>query len=102
MWAVSYMNQGSAREWRDDYLEDAKEGNYRYDTLRAFLDTVQEEFRDPDRRSTKIYKLCTIMQGDKTADEHVQSFKKAACGSGYSSYTLMEEFKCSLNVRLRE
>ena len=102
MWAVSYMNRGSACEWRDDYLEDAKEGNYRYDTLQAFLNTVQEEFGDPDRRLTKIYKLRTIMQGDKTADEHVQSFKKAARGSGYSGYALMEEFKCSLNARLRE
>ena len=102
MWATSYMNQGSACKWRDDYLEDAKEGNYHYDTLQAFFDTIQEEFGDPDRRSTKIYKLCTIMQGDKTADEHVQSFKKAARGSGYSGYTLMEEFKCSLNMRLRE
>ena len=28
MWAVLYMNQGSAHKWCDDYLEDAKEGNY--------------------------------------------------------------------------
>ena len=35
-------------------------------------------------------------------DEHVQSFKKAACRSGYSGYALMEEFKRSLNTRLRE
>ena len=61
--------------------------------MQAFFDAVQEEFRDPDWQSTKIYKLHTIMQGDKTVDEHVQSFKKAACRSGYSSYTLMEEFK---------
>ena len=27
-WAVLYMNQGLACEWHDDYLEDAKEGNY--------------------------------------------------------------------------
>ena len=63
---------------------------------------VQEGFRDPDRRSTKIYKLHTIAQGDKTVDKHVQSFKKAACGLGYSGYTLVEEFKHSLNTQLRE
>ena len=102
MWAILYMNQGSAHKWRDDYLEDAKEGNYCFDTLQAFFDAVQEEFGDPDRRSTKNYKLCTIVQGGKMADEHVQSFKKAARGSGYSSYALMEEFKRSLNVWLRE
>ena len=69
---------------------------------RPFFEAVQEEFGDPDRRSTKIYKLRTIMQGDKTADEHVQSFKKAVHGLGYSGYALMEEFKCSLNAQLRE
>ena len=42
------------------------------------------------------------MQRDKTVDEHVQSFKKAACRLGYSSYTLVEEFKCLLNMWLRE
>ena len=75
-----------------------QEGNYCLETLQAFFEAVQEEFGDPDRQSTKIYKLCMIMQGDKTVDEHVQSFKKAACGSGYSGYTLVEEFKQSLNT----
>ena len=83
-------------------MEDAKEGNYRFDMLQAFFDAVQEEFGDPDRQSTKIYKLHTIVQGDKTVDKHVQSFKKAACGLGYSSYALVEEFKCSLYAWLRE
>ena len=50
----------------------------------------------------KIYKLRTIAQGTKTVDEHVQSFKKVARGSGYSSYALIEEFKRSLDARLRE
>ena len=102
MWAISYINQGSAREWHDDYLEDAKGGNYRFETLQAFFNAVQEEFGDPDRQSTKTYKLHTIVQGDRTADEHVQHFKKAACGSGYSGYALVEEFKCLLNAQLRE
>ena len=57
MWAISYMNQKSACEWHDDYLEDAKEGNYHFDILQAFFEAVQEEFGDPDRWSTKIYKL---------------------------------------------
>ena len=70
--------------------------------VQDLFDAIQEEFSDPDRQSTKNYKLCTITQGDKTANEHVQSFKKAACGSGYSGYALVEEFKCSLNAQLRK
>ena len=102
MWAISYINQGSACEWCNNYLEDAKEGNYHFNSLQAFFKAVQEEFGDPDRQSTKIYKLHMIAQGDKTVDKHVQSFKKAACGSGYSSYALVEEFKQLLNMQLRE
>ena len=101
MWAILYMNQGLVHEWHDVYLED-KEGNYHFDMLQAFFEAVQEKFGDPDRWSTKIYKLCMITQGDKMVDEHVQSFKKAACRSGYSGYTLVEEFKHSLNAQLRE
>ena len=33
MWAASYMKEGSACEWRDDFLEDAKDGDYRFETL---------------------------------------------------------------------
>ena len=61
-------------------MEDTKEGNYHFDTLQAFFEAVQEEFSDPDKWSTKIYKMCMIVQGDRMADKHVQIFKKAVHG----------------------
>ena len=83
MWVLSYMQKGSALEWRDDILEGTDRGSLKYKTLDELMIAIKEEFGDPDKRSTKIYKLRTILQADRTADEHVQSFQKAARGSGY-------------------
>ena len=42
------------------------------------------------------------MQGDKTADEHVQDFEKAALEAGYEGFPLIVEFKRSLHPALRK
>jgi hypothetical protein len=78
MWVLSYMQAGSALEWRDNYLEDMEKGVPKHTMLEAFFETLKEEFSDPNKQATKIYKLRTLTQGDHTADEHMQTFKKAA------------------------
>ena len=40
------------------------------------------------------------MQGEKTANEHVQDFKKAALEAGYEEFLLIVEFKWSLHPAL--
>ena len=47
-------------------------------------------------------KICTMMQGDKTVDEHVQDFEKAALEAGYDGFPLIVEFKRSLHLALRK
>ena len=100
MWVLSYMKEGSAREWRDEYLETVENGKPQHKTLEDFFDTIKEEFGDLDKRATKIYKLRTITQGERTADEHVLAFRKAARSSGYGGEALIEEFERSLNSRV--
>ena len=39
--------------------------------------TIKEEYGDPDKLVTKIYKLRTITQGDHTADKHMHTLRKA-------------------------
>jgi hypothetical protein len=102
MWVLSYMQSRSALEWRDDYLEDMEKGVLKHTTLQAFFDMLKEEFGDPDKQATKIYKLHTLVQGDHTTDEHVQTFKKAMRGAGYHRNALIKEFKRLFNSRLRE
>ena len=42
------------------------------------------------------------MQGDKTADKHVQDFEKIALEAGYEGFPLIVEFKRSLHPALRK
>ena len=43
-----------------------------------------------------------MMEGDKTADEHVQDFKKAALEASYEGFPLIVEFKRSIHPALRK
>ena len=43
-----------------------------------------------------------MMQGDKTADKHVQDFEKAALEAGYDGFPLIVELKQSLHPALRK
>ena len=43
-----------------------------------------------------------MMQGNKTVDEHVQDFEKAALKAGYEGFPLIVEFKRSLHPALRK
>ena len=43
-----------------------------------------------------------MMQGDKTADKHIQDFEKAALEVEYKEYPLIVEFKRSLHPMLRK
>jgi len=54
-----------------------------------------------DKRTTQSLKIRTIQQGDRSVDEHVQEFEKAALETGYEGYPLVVEFKCLLNSGLR-
>ena len=45
-------------------------------------------------------KIQTMMQGDRTAEEHVQDFEKAALEVGYEGFPLIVEFKRSIHPAL--
>ena len=47
-------------------------------------------------------KIRTMMQGDRTAEEHIQDFEKAALEAGYEGFPLIVEFKRSIHPALRK
>ena len=73
-----------------------------YATIDLLFEELQDRFGDTDRIATKVQKLRTLKQGSTSADEHVQTFRKHAFGSGYLGRALIEEFKRSLNQPLHE
>ena len=64
------------------------------------LQEIQHQFSDTDKWATMSLKVRTMMQGDKTADEHIQDFEKAALEAGYEGFLLIVEFKQSLHPAL--
>ena len=64
-----------------------------YNTADELLQEIQHRFSDMDKQATMSLKIQTMMQGDKTADEHVQDFEKAALEAGYKGFPLIVEFK---------
>ena len=62
---------------------------------------IRKEFRGGDKESTKVAKLKSSEQGEKTIEEVVQEFRRAVRGSRYKGYPLIEEFKWGINVTIR-
>ena len=73
-----------------------------YNTADDLLQEIQRRFGDTDKRATMSLKIRTMMQGDKTAEEHVQDFEKAALKAGYKGFPLIVEFKHSIHPVLRK
>src|SRR6266571_3442083 len=102
-WVLSYMQTGYAQDWREnmiakyeDFMDDSKP-----ETVEELFQLIKHDFGDLDEVATKIGKLRMMTQGELTCEEHVQHFKKTACGTGYEGRTLIEEFKRSLSSTLR-
>ena len=101
IWILSYLQGGTALKWREVAIKSMMEGEQVFEDSKELLETIRKTFGDPNE-DTHVFQITTMVQGDKTADEHVQDFKIAAHGSGYVGTLLIYEFKRSLNKGLRE
>ena len=96
------MQTGSARAWHEYVMAQIFKKTLWYNTVDDLLQEIQRRFSDTDKHATMSLKIHTMMQGDKTADEHVQDFEKAALEAGYEGFLLIVEFKRSLHPALRK
>jgi len=99
-WILLYMQTGSAKTWHDYVVTLIFKRQQSFTTSDKLLREIDWKFSDTDKRTTQWLKIRTLEQGDKSADEHVQDFEKAALEAGYEGYPLVVEFKCSLNAGL--
>ena len=100
-WIMSYMQNGSARLWRDYIMAQVRNGVKQFLNANDLMNEIKSKFGEEDKRTTMSLKIRTMQQGDKHADEHVQEFQRAALEAGYEGYPLVVEFKRSLNAGLR-
>jgi len=74
-------------------LEDLEAGEIEYEIAGEFLAGLKKKFERGDEVVVKVAELKRLEQGEKTMEEFVQEFRRAARGSGYEGRPLVEEFK---------
>ena len=101
-WILSHMQTGSARAWCEYVMAQIFKKTLWYNTADELLQEIQCRFSNTDKRATMSLKIHTMIQGDKTVDEHVQDFEKAALEAGYEGFLLIVEFKWLLHPALQK
>ena len=81
-WILLYMQTGSAKIWRDYIVALMYKGQQLFSTSDELLKEIDRKFGDMNKRTTQLLKIRTIQQGDRSVDEHVQEFEKAALEAG--------------------
>ena len=72
-----------------------------YKSAEEFLTSLKKEFCREEEESVKSAELRKLEQGERTMEEFVQEFKRAARGSRYEERLLVEEFKRGMNGAIR-
>ena len=87
--------------WKENVLEDLEEGELEYKSVGEFLAVIKKEFGGEEEESVKVAELKILEQGERTIEEFIQEFRRAARGSRYKGRPLIEEFKRGMNGLIR-
>jgi len=100
-WVLSYMQGGSADVWKENVMEELEAGEVEYESVEEFLIILKKEFGGGEEELMKAAELRKMEQGGRTMEEYIQEFKRAARGSRYEGWPLIEEFKRGMNGGIR-
>ena len=100
-WVLSYVQGGSTDIWKENVMEELELGKVEYELVEEFLTNLKKEFGGGEEELVKVAELRKLEEGEKTIEEFVQEFKRAARGSGYEKQPLVEEFKRGMNGAIR-
>ena len=92
-WVLSYVQGEAADVWKENTMDELEAEEVEYKTVEEFLANLKREFGGGEEESVKAVELRKLEQGERTIEEFVQEFKRAARGSGYKGRPLVEEFK---------
>ena len=96
-WVLSYVQGGLADVWKENVMEELESVEVEYESVEEFLTSLKKEFGGGEEESMKAVELRKLEQGGKTMEEFIQEFKRAARGSRYEGWLLIEEFKRGMN-----
>ena len=100
-WILSHVQRGSADIWKENVIEELEVGEMEYETVEEFLTVLKKEFGGGEEEAAKATELRKLEQEERTMEEFVQEFKRAARGSRYERRLLVEEFKRGMNGGIR-
>ena len=86
--------------WKNT-LKDLKRELLKYEIVGEFLADIRKEFKGGDEKLPKVAELKRLEQEEKTMEEFVQEFRRAARRSRYKEISLVEEFKRGMNRIIR-
>ena len=95
------MQGGAVDVWKENVMEKLKSGELEYESAEEFLTSLKRKFGRGEEESVKAAELRKLEQGERTIEEFVQEFKRAARESGYEGRPLVEEFKRGMNRAIR-
>jgi len=69
--------------WKENVIEELEARELEYKLVEEFLINLKKEFGRGEKESVKAVELRKLEQEERTMEEFVQEFKRAARGSGY-------------------
>ena len=100
-WVLTYVQGGLADVWKENVMEELEAGEVEYESVEEFFTVLKRKFGAGEEESAKAAELRKMEQGERTMEEFIQEFKRAARGSGYEGRPLVEEFKQGINGGIR-
>jgi len=61
-------------------IKSMMEGEQVFEDAKELLETIRKTLRDPNKEDMHVFQITMMVQGDKTADKHMQDFKIAIHG----------------------
>ena len=68
---MSHVQGGLADVWKENVMEDLKEGALEYESVEEFLIAIKKEFGGGEKESVKVAKLKKLEQGERMMEEFV-------------------------------
>jgi len=100
-WILTYVQGGVAEVWKENMLEERRQGILVVEIVEELFTKMREEFEGFDKELRKVDELRLLEQGGWTCNKYVQIFKKTSRESSYEGRPLIEEFKRGLNGNIR-
>jgi len=78
LWVLIYVQGEVAEVWKENVLEERRQGISAVEMIEELFTKMREEFGEFDEESRKVDELRLLEQGGWTCDEYVQIFKKTS------------------------